>query len=41
MAVKQNTNELNVLMKNGSKANLDQIEDAIAAYVDWKIVALR
>ena len=38
MTIQQNTNELNVLMKNGSNANLDIIEDAIAVYVDRKIV---
>ena len=38
MALNQNINELNVIMKNGSKANLNKIANIISLYVDSKIV---
>ena len=36
MTLKQNTNELNVTMKNGSNANLDKIKHVIDLYVYGK-----
>ena len=41
MTVKQNVYELNVIMKNGSKANLDQIKQVKDLYVDRKIINVK
>ena len=41
MTIKQNINELNVIMKNGTQANLDKIKNVIDLNVDRKIVNFR
>ena len=41
MTLKQNINELNVIMKNGSKANLDKIKNVLYLHVDRTIVNFR
>ena len=41
MSLKQNNNELNVIMKNGFKANLEKIKNVTDLYVDRKIVNFR